>query len=76
MSAASRALTGSPAFLRIIAGVCLFMALVAWATVLVALFDPPQWSRADRFLYGWAWFYVGYLHWLLARVAPTPDGAA
>lgn len=53
---------------RLAAAFCLTIGLVTAATLLPALFDPPPWNRVQRALEAAAWFYVGYLHWRLARV--------
>lgn len=48
---------------RLIAGLCLAAAIATWATLVPAFIDPPPWNRAGRFLLGFGWFYLGYLHW-------------
>lgn len=63
-------------WLRLAAAFCLAMAVLMWATLVPAMFDPPPWNRAHRFLAADAWFYVGYIHWRLARYVATAETEA
>jgi len=38
-------------------------------TLIVSLFDPPPWNRAEVALEVLAWFYVAWLHLELYRVS-------
>ena len=50
--------------------ICAAFGVVTLGTVVVALFSPPPWNRAERFLHAWAWLYVAALHLRLARAVP------